>query len=66
MIPKGTFGTKATLHITKVTPYLQWSMVVAALEIIFFSWNWGLNQGGGNYEQFQILVSVGTKPLTIC
>lgn len=37
-----------------------------ALGLFFFSWNWGLSQGGGNYEQFQIPVSVGTKPLAFC
>ncbi len=30
IILKGMFGTKTTLHITKGTPYPQWSMVVAA------------------------------------
>ncbi|KAI3353366.1 hypothetical protein L3Q82_019900, partial [Scortum barcoo] len=24
------------------------------LGLFFFSWKWGLSQGGGNYEQFQI------------
>uniref|UniRef100_A0AAR2JMY3 Transposase Tc1-like domain-containing protein n=1 Tax=Pygocentrus nattereri TaxID=42514 RepID=A0AAR2JMY3_PYGNA len=42
--------------------------VVAAscFGLFFFSWNWGLSQGGRNYEQFQIPVSVGTKPLAFC
>uniref|UniRef100_A0A3B4T553 Uncharacterized protein n=1 Tax=Seriola dumerili TaxID=41447 RepID=A0A3B4T553_SERDU len=35
-----------------------------ALGLFFFSWNWGLNQGGGNDEQFQIKVC--TKPLGVC
>lgn len=33
-----------------------------ALGLVFFSWGWGLSQGGGNYEQSQIPVNVGTKP----
>ncbi len=34
-----------------------------ALGLFFFSWNWGLSQGGGNYEQFQIPVNICTKLL---
>ena len=30
IVPKGMFGAKTTLHITKRTPYRQWNMVVAA------------------------------------
>ena len=36
-----------------------------ALGLFLFSWNWGLSQGGGNYEQFQIPVNVGTKPSAV-
>lgn len=68
MIPKGIFGAKNTAHhqMNTIPAVKHGGGKHHALGLFCFTWKWGLSQGGRNYEQFQISVSVGTKPLAFC
>ncbi len=68
IILKGMFGTKQHSALPKehYTHSETWWWQHHTSGLFFFSWNWGLSQGWGNYEQFQIPVNTGTKPSRFC